>query len=238
MTEEKTVAQNKHKTYTSILSRLPLYIIGVFILGSGIVLCVKCEMGVSPVNSVPYVITQFVPWSLGTVSILFYLFNIILQLFLREKKHYVRVFLQLPVTLLFGVVIDLWDAWIPSANSIGMQIVFLCGSLFFTALGIMLIVSMYLVLDPPTGAYQAISQVTKKNLGTTKIFYDCSCVTVSLTISLLGAHRLIGFGIATIASAVCVGRILSLLQSSVGKYLERYFPDPATEFADTTNHSI
>lgn len=206
-----------------IFLRLMFYMVGAFILGLGIVLCVKSEMGVSPINSIPYVITHIVPLSLGTLSICFYLVNIILQLVLSERKYYIGIFLQLPVSLLFGVVIDLWDGWLPAAETMGMRVLCLCGSLFFTAFGIMLIVAMHLVPDPPTGSVQAITRASKKKMGTIKNLYDCSCVVISLLISLLGTHKVIGFGIATIVSAVCVGRILAVLQRTIGTWLKRYF---------------
>lgn len=214
------------KKLTSIFARIPLYLVGAFLLGFGIVLCVKCEMGVSPINSIPYVTSHLVPLSLGTLSIFFYLINIAVELILSSRKQYVAILLQLPVSLLFGLVIDLWDALLPSAEALPMRILCLCGSLFFTALGIMLIVAMHLVPDPPTGAVQTISRAAKKKMGSVKIVYDCSCVVISLLIGVLGAHRIIGFGVATIVSAVCVGRILALLQATVGKWLKQYFPDP------------
>ena len=216
--------QTKMKPYTSVLSRIPLYFVGAVVLGFGIVLCVKCGMGVSPINSIPYVITHLVPLSLGTLSIFFYLVNIAIQLILSERKAYIAILLQLPVSLIFGVVIDLWDALLPSAETLVLRIVCLCGSLFFTALGIMLIVAAHLVPDPPTGAVQTISRAAKKPMGSIKIAYDCSCVVLSLLISFLGTHQIIGFGVATIASAICVGRILAFLQGTVGKTLERYIP--------------
>lgn len=209
----------------SALKRIPLYIAGVFILCFGIVLCVKCGMGVSPINSIPYVVSHLVPLSLGTLSIFFYIINIIIQLFLSERKKYAFILLQLPVSLIFGIVIDIWNAVLPDATTVFMRIVCLCGSLFFTALGIMLIVAMHLVPDPPTGAVQAITKAANKNMGGIKIIYDCSCVVISLLTGLIGAHKLIGFGIATIASAICVGRILALLQATAGKRLKKYFPE-------------
>ena len=217
--------RNGNHTGASLFSRILLYIVGAILLGFGIVLCVKCEMGVSPINSIPYVATHLVPLSLGTLSIVFYLVNIAAELLLSERKRYISILLQLPVSLLFGVVIDLWDALLPSAGNLVMQIVCLCGSLFFTAFGIMLIVTARLVPDPPTGTVQTISRVTKKPMGSVKIVYDCTCVLISLLLGLLGAHRVIGFGLATIASAICVGRILALLQSTVGTWLKRYFPE-------------
>lgn len=209
--------------FKSVLSRIPLYIVGVFVLCFGIVLCVRSEMGVSPINSVPYVCTYLVPLSLGTLSLIFYLVNIVLELILSSRRDYIVILLQLPVSLIFGAVIDMWDALLPAAGSLGMRILCLCGSLLFTAFGIMLIVSMRLVPDPPTGAVQAISRASGKSIGTIKIIYDCSCVCISVLIGILGAHKLLGFGVATIISAICVGRILALLQASVGKRLSRHF---------------
>lgn len=214
-----------HSEIKPVLARLPLYIAGVFALCLGIVLCVKCGMGVSPINSIPYVVSSLVPLSLGTLSVFFYLINIAAQLVLSERKHYAGILLQLPVSVVFGFVIDMWNALLPSAATIAMRIACLCGSLFFTAFGIMLIVAMRLVPDPPTGAVQAISRAAQKSMGAVKIIYDCSCVAVSLLIGLIGAHKIIGFGIATIASAICVGRMLALLQTTIGKRLNRYFPD-------------
>lgn len=204
----------------SIFSRILLYLIGAVLLGFGVVLCVKCGMGVSPINSVPYVLTYLTPLSLGTLSILFYLVNITLQLILSERKDYIGILLQLPVSFLFGFVIDIWGALLPSAENIVMQIVYLCASLFFTAFGIMLLVTAHLVPDPPTGAVQAISRASKKAMGSIKIIYDSTCVVISLLISLLGTHRIIGFGIATVVSAICVGRILAFLQGTVGKRID------------------
>lgn len=207
----------RSKFDTSVFSRILLYLVGAVLLGFGIVLCVKCQMGVSPINSVPYILTYLTPLSLGTLSILFYLVNIALQLILSERKDYISILLQLPVSFLFGFVIDIWGALLPFAENIVMQIVCLCASLFFTAFGIMLLVTAQLVPDPPTGAVQAISRASKKAMGNIKIIYDSSCVVISLLISLLGTHRIIGFGLATVVSAICVGRILAFLQGTVGK---------------------
>lgn len=202
-----------------IISRLLIYVIGIFVMGFGIVLCVKCDLGVSPINSVPYVLSKLWAPSLGTITILFYLLNIAVQLILSERRYYISILLQLPVSVIFGLIIDLWDALLPTAGSVPMQVLCLAGSLLFTAFGIMLIVAVNLVPDPPTGTIQAISRVIGKPIGTIKIIYDCSCVAISVATGLIGAHHLIGFGVATIISAICVGRILLLLQKTIGKRL-------------------
>lgn len=201
----------------SLLQRIVIYIIGVVIQCFGIVLCVKCKLGISPINSIPYVISQLVPLSLGTLSILFYLINIVIQLILSEKKYYPSILLQLPISFLFGFVIDFWNGILPDASNAVMKILCLCGSVFFTAFGIMILVAMHLVLDPPTGTIQAISRVSSKSIGSVKVIYDCTCVVVSVLIGFVGTHHLVGFGIVTIVSALLVGRVLTLLQKTIGK---------------------
>lgn len=212
------------KMKSSAVSRIPLYLAGVVVLCLGIVLCVKSGMGVSPINSIPYVGTFLVPYSLGMLSVVFYLVNIAMELLLSKRERYVGILLQLPVSLLFGVGIDAWNAVIPSVSSLLLRSLCLCGSLFFTAFGIMLVVAAHLVPDPPTGAVQTLTRFSGKNMGTVKVLYDCTCVVISLLLGFCGAGRLIGFGVATIASAVCVGRILALLQNTIGKQLRRRFP--------------
>lgn len=216
--------KEKIKNY---LLRLAIYIVGVIVLGAGIVLCVRSDMGVSPINSIPYVLTHMTSLSLGTISFIFYIVNIIGQLFLCDKKHYIGVLLQLPVSVLFGIAIDFWDVILPTFESMAMHVACLCGSLVLTAFGIMLVVAMRLVPDPPTGTIHAVSEVTKKNMGSVKCMYDLICVIISLSISFLGLHELIGFGVATIMSVIFVGRILAFFQKTVGKRLNRYFPAAA-----------
>lgn len=211
--------EESEKTTGSLFQRIIIYIIGVFIQCFGIVLCVKCRLGISPINSIPYVISNLVPLTLGTLSILFYLVNIAIQLILSDKKYYPSILLQLPISFLFGFVIDFWDGILPNASNVFMQILCLCGSVFFTALGIMIVVAMHLVLDPPTGTIQAISRVSAKSIGSVKVIYDCTCVIVSVLIGFIGTHHLVGFGIATIVSALLVGRVLTLLQRTIGKFV-------------------
>lgn len=216
--------KEKIKNY---LLRIAIYIVGVIVLGAGIVLCVRSEMGVSPINSIPYVLTQMTPLSLGAISFIFYIVNIIGQLFICDKKHYIGILLQLPASVLFGVAIDFWDIMLPTFESLGVHILCLCGSLILTAFGIMLVVAMHLVPDPPTGTIHAISEVTKKNMGSIKCIYDLMCVLFSLLVSFLVLHEWIGFGVATIMSVIFVGRILAFFQKTVGKRLNDYFPAPA-----------
>lgn len=196
--------------------RVAAYLVGIVIQCFGIVLCVKCGLGISPINSIPYVASDLVPLTLGSLSILFYLVNISIELVLGSRQEYGRILAQLPVSFVFGFIIDLWNGLLPTANNMVAQVLCLAGSVFFTAFGIMIVVRMNIVPDPPTGAIQAIAHALGKEIGSTKVVYDCFCVAFSVLLGLVGMHTLVGFGIATIVSAVCVGRVLALLQGTIG----------------------
>ncbi|NMA25513.1 MAG: hypothetical protein GX936_07595, partial [Clostridiales bacterium] len=56
-----------------------IYALGLFTLAFGIALSVKSNLGVSPVSSVPLVLSKISGLSLGTVTASVYIFNMVLQ---------------------------------------------------------------------------------------------------------------------------------------------------------------
>ena len=62
--------------------RIALFITGTFAASFGIVLCKKCGLGISPVSSIPFVLEPVSSFSFGTLTFLFHLVNIVLQLIL------------------------------------------------------------------------------------------------------------------------------------------------------------
>ncbi len=86
--------------------RLGIYIIGMIFVSLGIVLCVKCELGVSPISSIPYVLGYLTPLTFGTLTMVFHFLNSIVQYILEKRLFNVKVLLQIPVAFLFGVIID------------------------------------------------------------------------------------------------------------------------------------
>ena len=53
-------------------ARLGIYCLGLWVLAVGIALSVNCKLGVSPVSSLPYVLSQIVNVSLGTCTTIVY----------------------------------------------------------------------------------------------------------------------------------------------------------------------
>ncbi len=205
------------KKIKKLLLRLLVYFAGIVSVCAGIVLCVRCKMGISPISSVPYVLHFIVPMSFGTLTMLFHLANSLIQYILERRLANIRIFLQVPVAVLFGIVIDIMGKLIAfDAANFAAKWAALIFSVFFTALGMVLMVNMKLVQNPPDGTVKLISSMLGKDMGKIKIVYDIICVLISLIIGFVFMRKMVGFGIATVVSAIFVGRTLSLLQRLIG----------------------
>lgn len=205
-----------------MLLRILIYCLGLGTVSLGIVLCKKSSLGISPISTVPYALEQALPLTFGQLTMCFHFVNTAIQLAMnRERKHIWKLLMQVPVAFAFSVVIDWLGEIIPIDGSVlGWQIVSLVLSVPVAALGLLMMVHMDLFQNPPDGTIKAISQRSGKELGTVKNLYDCSCVVISVVISLLLYHRIVGFGVATIVSALGVGRCVKLF-SGFGRLLDR-----------------
>lgn len=199
-----------------IIYRLEIYFLGMILVSLGIVLCVKCELGVSPISSVPYVLGFLTPLTFGTLTMLFHFCNSIIQYILEKKLINAKVLLQVPVAFLFGIIIDfLKNIMSFTAENLICKILLMVMSILFTALGMHFMLSMKLVQNPPDGTVNIIAHLLNKNVGTIKVYYDVIMVILSVVLGAVFLHGLKGFGVATIISAIFVGRTLTLIKKYI-----------------------
>lgn len=192
------------------IKRIIVYFLGMILVSMGIVLCVKCELGISPVSSLPFVGSLILPLSFGNCTMLFHLVNIAIQYIGEKKIKNIRVLMQIPVAVLFGWMIDLIKQLMSfSVSNLVVQIILLVFSIFFTAFGMACMLEMHLVQNPPDGTVALLSTKSGIEIGRVKIIYDVSATVLALLCSFLVLKRIEGFGIATIASAIFVGRTLT-----------------------------
>lgn len=189
------------------------YFAGMIFVSLGIVLCVKCKLGVSPISSVPYVLGFLTPLTFGTLTMLFHFCNSIIQYILEKKLINVKVLLQIPVAFLFGIIIDFFKNIMSfNAENLMVKIFLMIMSIIFTALGMHFMLSMRLVQNPPDGTVNILVHLLNKNIGTVKIYYDILMVIISVILGIVFLHDLNVFGIATILSAIFVGKTLTLMK--------------------------
>lgn len=184
----------------------------------GIVLCKKCGMGISPISSIPFVLADIVPLTFGSLTTLFHFMNTLMQMALSRKIKDLKMWLQVPLAFVFGWVIDGFNRFILiDADTLFYQMAALAFSIFFTAFGMVCMLDMDFIQNPPDGTVKQISSFFKWEFGMVKIIYDVTCVGVSVLLSLIFLHRVEGLGIATIASAFFVGKTIRWIRIAMAK---------------------
>lgn len=204
--------------------RVAVYVGGMASVSLGIVLCAQCGLGISPISSIPFVSKEILPCSFGQLTMLFHFMNILLQMLLLQTVRDKKLLLQIPVAFIFGWLIDLIKTMITiDQNQILLQLLTLACSICFTALGMVMMVKMDLIQNPPDGFIKCLAAASEKEFGHVKIFYDVVCVLAAITIGMIFLHRPYGMGIATIASALFVGKTVVWIQTVVEKRMTARF---------------
>ena len=151
-----------------MVKRICIYIIGVFTLALGLVLNSKTGLGVSAILSVPYSLSTFTSLSFGTWTSILYVAFVVTELIILRKADWL-VLLQFPFSIVFGRIIDFYNAFLKIKDpSLVFSLILLALAVFFTALGVVIMVSMKLIVNPADGFVGTVSSAVKKPFGTVK----------------------------------------------------------------------
>lgn len=199
-----------------LINRLLSYGLGIVILALGITLNTKTGLGVSALVSIAYTVAN--AWNLNFALMTFLLYTCFALIevglkwgFLPPLRKVIwKDLLQIPFSLAFSLLLNVFGGIIPVAEHVGAQIVMLVLAIVYTGIGAAMIVDMHLIPNPADGLAQTLGMVTKKGMGLGKNLLDCSCVGISAVIGLVARGRLIGIGIGTIAAMIGVGRVVAL----------------------------
>jgi uncharacterized membrane protein YczE len=181
------------------------------ILALGLILYTKADLGVSPIISIPYGISVIFHVNLGNASLCIFLLCVLGQLILRGKNFRLLDMLQIPLSIVFSRVMNIFnDMILIECNTLILKLLVLIAAILFTGIGAAITIEMKIMPTAPDGFAQAIAERMRKGLGLAKNILDISCVLITLAISLLFAGKVIGIGIGTLASVLGVGRTIAL----------------------------
>ena len=191
--------------------RAAFYAAGLVILALGIVLNTKSGLGVSPIISGAYCVSELSGLSFGDMTFALYAVFVAVEMALhciRRGERPLAVVLgldalQLPLSLAFTRFMNLFSAWIPAPAGLAAGII-------LTGIGAAMSLDMRLIPNPGDGIVQALADCFKKPVGLTKNLFDLFCIGVTAAISLIFARRLIGIGFGTVAAMLGVGRVIAL----------------------------
>lgn len=216
--------QNKSTTI-KLINRVVFYIIGLFFIALGVAFSVNSQLGVSPVNSLPYVISVIIGKDLGTVVIVVFCFYILVQILLLRKEFQWINLTQIVFSTIFGYFVDfakyiLGDFTIPTYLG---KLTMLAISILLVALGICIYVNVKLVNMPMEGMTAAIQKKVFKNktFSDVKVIMDCLVVAVGILLSFTFLGKLVGIREGTVLCAILVGKVMKILQKWIMPILEK-----------------
>lgn len=197
----------------NLLVRIIFYCIGLFFLAVGVVISVNSGLGVSPVNSLPYVISLISKVDLGTMVVLVFSFYIFLQMvILRSEFRWINLS-QIIFSSVFGYFVDFAGLLIGSFNIptyLG-SLLMLMISIFFIALGVVIYVGMGLINMPMEGLVDAIQKrfLYQMSFADVKVRVDSTVLIIGGILSLVFLGGLVGVREGTVLSALLVGKAMA-----------------------------
>ncbi len=191
------------------IKRYFLFILGLFFTGLGVAFARHSALGVSPISSVANVLSlRFTFFSLGNWLILWNCVLILGQIIILRRDFKIYQLLQIPLSVLFGYFTDfgMWIVhFIPVKNYAVQFALLLCGILVI-AFGVSLTVIANVIMNSGEAIVKAVSDKWNFEFGNVKVFFDISCVTVSVLLSLLLFNlKIVGTREGTIITALCTG---------------------------------
>lgn len=206
------------------ITRVLFYITGLFFMAFGVALSVNSGLGVSPVNSLPYVIHQISGTALSTCIIVVFCSYILLQaLILRRDFQSVSLF-QILFSTVFGYFVDLSKWLIGSFSFLSYlgKLAMLAVSIVLVAIGVVLYIEVKLIPMPMEGLSLTLSQKLNISFHNTKIMIDCAVVLIGILLSYLFLHHLTGIREGTIITALATGKVMALVKAPLSSLIQRY----------------
>jgi uncharacterized membrane protein YczE len=213
----------KKSTPVQYLIRGLIYCVGLLILAFGVTFAVNSNLGVSPVTSVPYVISLLANISLGTCTTLVYCFYILLQIPLQGGKFHPALVLEIVFSTVFGWFVDgvkliLGDFCLPTYfGQLGMLAI----SIVLIALGLVLYIDVKIAPMPPEGLVTCIADKLGKPFPKIKTLFDCASVLAGLTLCFLFLGKVVGIREGTIITALLVGKLTGFFRKLLTPFIRK-----------------
>ena len=156
-----------------------IFCIGLFILAIGIAFAINSDLGISPVNSLPFAAHLVSGINMGTAVTVFLLLLIGLQAVILRREFKLIELTQIVFSTLFGFFVDLaifivGDFTIPMYAG---QLAMLAISIVLVATGIAMYLEAKLISLPPEGIIIAIIKKYPRHTFTrVKVMFDCILV--------------------------------------------------------------
>lgn len=201
------------------LKRIGIYAAGLILLAAGLTLNTKTGLGTAPVISVPLTVATILQQNFAVMTFVLYVIFVLLQFLLRKDRSW-HIFLEIPFSVVFSSLLDLFSRVLNiRCTALWQQIAVLAVAIVISAVGVALSVGMQIIPNPADGMAQTIGLLTDRGTGFGKNVLDISCVVVSAL--LMGVTRVSAgsIGIGTLITMIGVGRVIASFNRRFGEKL-------------------
>lgn len=213
------------RSIKEFVKRYFVLVVGLVVMAFGVALSINAELGTSPVSSIPYVTSLISELTVGTTTIIVNTVIVLLQIaVLRRRFRLVRL-LQIPVCILFGLLIDLASYCIADVLPQGylMQWLLCAAGIVLVAIGVSCEVAADVLTLAGEGLVQALCIVCTIKFGYMKVIVDVSFVVIAVVLSFAFLHELQGVREGTVAAAIFVGLLSKLFGKFVNPVCRKFF---------------
>jgi len=214
--------------HQKIVRRVVLYIFGLLVLAFGVAFSVNADLGVSSVNSLPFVVSLICKIDMGVCVVLIFSAYVLIQILLLRGDFKLIDLSQIFFLMIFGYFLDfsssvLGDFCIPSYMG---RLAMLGVSIALIACGLALYMEARFINMPLEALIAAISRKKPAfSFHKIKVVMDCALVFTSAALSYGFLGGLHGVREGTIISALCVGRLLPVVKKALAPALSRFRPE-------------
>ena len=205
--------------------RVIAYAIGLLILAFGVAFSVNSNLGVSPANSFPYVVSLILNTKMGNCVTVIFICYILLQILILRKDFQWINLSQILFSTLFGKFVDFAKLVLDGFcfPTYAGRLLMLAISVVLIAIGISMYMGAKLVNMPTEGLASAIAaKLPNKEFHQTKVMVDCASVGTALILSVCFLGGLQGIREGTIISAIVIGKVIPYANKVTKPILQKF----------------
>jgi uncharacterized membrane protein YczE len=209
--------------------RVALCFLGNFTLALGVAVAVKADMGITPVNSIAFVLSRIFSLDHGFMTGVIYAFYVLLQLLLLRSEFRINNLLQAGAALVFGWFVFLCNralAFFRVPEFYPARLLCLLSGVCIIGLGIMLYLRANILPQPAEGLILAIQKKTGWKLHNIKVVFDSSVVIIAAVISFVSIRKIIGIREGTLISMIGIGKCMGFFTKRLGGKIDALFRLP------------
>lgn len=211
-----------------VIKRYVVFLVGLAIMALAVALMTKAALGISPIQSICYVLYLGFPehLSLGTLIFCWNCVLFLLQPVILGKRFQLINLVQLPLSLFFGWTVDVFGSILaPVAPTLFVwRLLLMFCAVAVLSLGISITLAAKTVMNPGEAFVAAVSTKSGIAFSRVKVATDLIIITTSVIASfaLFGKWRLDTIGIGTLTSGISVGFIVGWFSRRISPLVDQF----------------